>query len=140
MQKNREAMKEDLRVLREEIFPELATLHKVQAESMNEYTEMGKSLTDTMDRVAVLEQSRERMAKEHKKMQEKCVDLENHSRRQNLRFIGIPEGVEAGNPFQFIKDLLLELFAVDDLGDSRLWIVRTGLSCQNRNQERGLGH
>ncbi|RXN15280.1 putative transposase element L1Md-A101/L1Md-A102/L1Md-A2 [Labeo rohita] len=132
-------MKEDLRALREEIFPELAALHKAQAESANEYTEMGKSLSDTMDRVAVLEQFHERMAKEHKKMQEKCMDLENRSRRQNLRFNGIP-GVEAGNPVRFIKDLLLELFAVNDLGDSRLWIMPTGLLCQNRNRERGLGH
>ncbi|RXN29866.1 putative transposase element L1Md-A101/L1Md-A102/L1Md-A2 [Labeo rohita] len=90
-------MKEDLRALPEEIFP-LAALHKAQAELVNEYTEMEKSLSDTMDRVAVLEQSHERMAKEYKKMQEKCMDLENRSWRQNLRFIGIPEGVEAGNP------------------------------------------
>ncbi|RXN04058.1 putative transposase element L1Md-A101/L1Md-A102/L1Md-A2 [Labeo rohita] len=115
-------MKEDLRVLREESFPELAALHKAQAESTNEYTEMGKSLTDTMERVAVLEQSHERMAKEHKKMQEKCMDLENHSPRQNLRFIGIPEGVEAGNLVQFIKDLLLELFGADDFGGSSMTV------------------
>ncbi|KAL0152693.1 hypothetical protein M9458_052416 [Cirrhinus mrigala] len=81
MQKNREEMKEHLRALQEEIFLELSALHKAQAEFVNEYTEMKKSLSDTTDRVAVLEQSHEHMAKEHKKMQEKCMDLENHSRR-----------------------------------------------------------
>ncbi|KAL1248893.1 hypothetical protein QQF64_022211 [Cirrhinus molitorella] len=120
MQKNREEMKEDLRVLRQEIFPELAALHKAQADSVTEYTEMGKSLSDTMDRVAILKQSHERMAKDHKKMQEKCMDLENRSRRQNLRFVG----AEAGNPVRFIKDLLLELFGTDGFGDSSMTVDR----------------
>lgn len=120
VQKNREEMKEDLRALREEIFPELAALHKAQAESTNETTEMGKSLSVTMDRVAALEQSHEIMSKMH----EKCMDLENRSRRQNLRFVGIPEGVEAGNPNRFIKDLLLEIFGGDDLGDSSITVDR----------------
>lgn len=53
---------------------------------------MGKTLSDTMNRVAVLEQSHECMAKEHKKMQEK-------------------------RPETLIKDLLLELFGADDLRD-----------------------
>lgn len=75
-----------------------------------------------MDRVAVLEQSHEHMAKEHKKMQEKCMDLENRSQRPNLRFVGIPEGVEAGNLVRFIKGLLLEVFGADDLGDSSMTV------------------
>lgn len=124
VQKNREEMKEDMRALREEIFPELAALHKAQAESASECTGMGKALSDTMDRVAALEQSHEVMTKEHKKMHEKCMDLENRSRRQNLRFVGVPEGVEAGNPIRFIKDLLLELFGADDLGDSSMIVDR----------------
>ena len=124
VQKNREEMKEDLRALREEIFPELAALHKAQADSTNETTEMGKVLNDTMERVTALEQSHEVMSKEHKKMHEKCMDLENRSRRQNLRFVGVPEGLEAGNPNRFIKDLLLEIFGGDDLGDSSMTVDR----------------
>lgn len=75
MWKNWEEMKEDLRALWEEIFPELAVLHKAQAESTNECTEMGKALSDTMKRVEALEQSHDLMAKEHKKMHEKCMDF-----------------------------------------------------------------
>lgn len=56
MQKNREEMKEDLCVLWEEIFPELAALHKLHAESTSECTEMGNALSDTVDRLAALEQ------------------------------------------------------------------------------------
>lgn len=81
MQKNREEMKEDLCALWGEIFLELASLNKAQAKTTNECTEIGKTLSDTMDRVVVLEQSHEHMAKEHKKMQEKSMDLENRSRR-----------------------------------------------------------
>lgn len=74
--KNRVEMKEELCVLREEIFPELAALHKAQAESENECTEMGKTQSHMMDRVAVLEESHEFMDKEQKKIQEKWMDLE----------------------------------------------------------------
>lgn len=94
MHKNRVEMKEELRVLQEEIFPELAALHEARAKSENECTEMGKTQSHMMDRVAVLEESHECMAKEQKKIQDKWMDLENRSLRQNLRFVGIPEGVE----------------------------------------------
>lgn len=76
-------MKEDMRLLREGIFSELATLHKAQTESTSKFTEMGKALSDTMDKVTALEQSNESMAKDNKKLHEKCMDLENQSWRQN---------------------------------------------------------
>lgn len=120
----REETKTDIRTLREELFADLATLHTAQAEFANDRAEMEKSLNDTMDRVAALENSRETLAKECKKIHEKCTDLENRSRRQNLRFIGIMEGVEAGNPTRFVTELLSELFGVDSLGDSPIIIDR----------------
>ncbi len=63
----REETKTDIRTLREELFADLATLHTAQAEFATDRAEMEKSLNDTMDRVAALENSRETLAKNAKK-------------------------------------------------------------------------
>lgn len=68
---------------------------------MSECVEMGKSLSDTMDQVTALEEFRDSMIKEHKKIHEKCMNLENRGQRQNHRFVCITEGAEAGNPTLF---------------------------------------
>lgn len=36
----------------------------------------------------------------------KAEDLENRSRRQNVRIVGIPEGAEGGSPIEFVSQLL----------------------------------
>ena len=45
----------------------------------------------------------------------KVTDLENRSRRQNLRIIGLPENFESGDLIDFFSDLLWEVFGSDDL-------------------------
>ena len=77
---------EELQINREtvlvQIKAEIAT-----SETAHEYKEMGTALSETMDRVSALEKSQQLISKECKKMQDKCQDLENRSRRQNLRLI-----------------------------------------------------
>ena len=43
-------------------------------------------------------------------LKEKVDDLENRSRRLNLRVVGIPERVEGSNPVAFITHFLEEIF------------------------------
>ncbi|XP_059814483.1 uncharacterized protein LOC132386212 isoform X2 [Hypanus sabinus] len=45
----------------------------------------------------------------------KITDLENRSRRQNLRIIGFPENVESGDLTEFFSNLLWEVFGADVL-------------------------
>uniref|UniRef100_H2ZTN0 L1 transposable element RRM domain-containing protein n=1 Tax=Latimeria chalumnae TaxID=7897 RepID=H2ZTN0_LATCH len=40
---------------------------------------------------------------------ERIEDLENRSRRNNIRIVGFPEGVEGGNPTKFLQSVLTEL-------------------------------
>lgn len=40
-------------------------------------------------------------------LQQKQDDLENHMRRNNLRFIGLAEDMEGNNPATFLEDLLV---------------------------------
>uniref|UniRef100_H3APF8 L1 transposable element RRM domain-containing protein n=1 Tax=Latimeria chalumnae TaxID=7897 RepID=H3APF8_LATCH len=40
-------------------------------------------------------------------------DLENRSRRNNIRIVGFPEGVEGGNPRKFLQAVIPELLGLD---------------------------
>lgn len=80
-----------------ELANELSMLHATDTEISKEQAEMGKALSDTMDQVVPFEQIQSSMAREFTKLQDKCMDLENHCQRQNLMWIGVEEGAEAGN-------------------------------------------
>lgn len=110
----REEAKADTRALRSELVQELAFLHKAHRESEREQAEMGGSLSKVIDQVAALEQAQEKLIKDHKKIHEKCTDLENRSRRQNLRIVGVKEGIEAGNPISFAAEFFSEVFGAEN--------------------------
>uniref|UniRef100_H3A1S0 Endonuclease/exonuclease/phosphatase domain-containing protein n=1 Tax=Latimeria chalumnae TaxID=7897 RepID=H3A1S0_LATCH len=48
----------------------------------------------------------ENLAAEIHTLGEKCDDLENRSRRSNLRIVGVPEGLEGRNPEKFAVNLI----------------------------------
>lgn len=77
--------KADMKTLHEELTGELAKLCTAQAEANSQLEDMGTTLSETMDRVETLEKTQQELAKKCKYFQEKCLDLENRSRRQNLR-------------------------------------------------------
>uniref|UniRef100_H3B7K6 L1 transposable element RRM domain-containing protein n=1 Tax=Latimeria chalumnae TaxID=7897 RepID=H3B7K6_LATCH len=57
------------------------------------------------------------------KLQDKADDLENHSRRCNLHFVGLPEGEEGKDPVSFLENWLPKLLNLSDL-DNNLEIER----------------
>lgn len=100
---------EDIKTLRDELSAQMKTLADNQSESINTQKEMERSLTDVCDRVVTLEKSNENLSREYKKVLEKCMDLENRSRRSNIRIIGVEENSEMGNPTRFVTDLLVQI-------------------------------
>lgn len=42
-------------------------------------------------------------------LRRKLIDLEDHSRRDNIRFFGYPEAIEGSNAKAFLRDTLLKL-------------------------------
>ncbi len=62
-------------------------------------------------RIVSLEDSLNTLHKENKMLKSKLNDLEGRSRRNNIRLIGIPEGVEKGRPTEFVAELIKQLFA-----------------------------
>lgn len=100
--------------LRQELGEEINNLRQEHIQTTTEQTDMAHSLSDAHDRIQQLEQQQESNTKELKRLKEKCFDLESRSRRQNLRFIGIPEGAEGGSPTKFMAELIPELLGAEN--------------------------
>lgn len=83
---------------------------------------MGAALSDMMGRVTALEQSQQ----EYKKLQDRYQDLDNRSRRQNLRLIGIKEGAEGGNLIRFLTEFFPALLGTDNFSSP---VVMDGAHC-----------
>lgn len=91
----------------------IASLH----ETLNMY---GQRITDTEDgmtefdkRLDSLETSQTLLAKENDALKEKVAYLDNYTRRQNIRIVGIPENAESPRPSEFIAKLLVDVLGED---------------------------
>lgn len=104
--------------LRHEMGEEINKLRQEQAQMVTEQNDMAHSLTDAQDRIQQLEHLEESNAKELKRLKEKCFDLESRSRRQNLRFVGIPEGAEGASPTKFMAELIPEVLGAENFPSS----------------------
>ncbi|RXN17961.1 putative transposase element L1Md-A101/L1Md-A102/L1Md-A2 [Labeo rohita] len=71
------------------------------------------ALTDCDARLITVEKLCNALQTENRDLKLKLDDLENRSRRQNVRIIGIPEGSEGHNPVTFVSSMLTELFGED---------------------------
>lgn len=89
-------MKADIRAIHDKLDGELARLRSAQAETVSNVEEIGNTLSEMMDRVTALEQSNQVIAKECKKLQDKCLDLENRSRSKTFIWWALEKEPKAG--------------------------------------------
>lgn len=68
------------------------------------------SLNDTQERLERLESTCAVLSRDNKELKVKLDDLENRSRRNNIRIIGLPEKIEGQQPTAFIDTLMREIF------------------------------
>lgn len=73
---------------------------------------METSLNDMETRLTTLESTCLALSKENQSLRLKTDDLENRSRRNNIRITGVPERAEGGQPTAFMEALLKETFGV----------------------------
>lgn len=97
---------EILSVLKTSISAVKASL-QTQGEKLKDVEE---SLTNVDGRVTSLETACAALTKDNERMKMKLDDLENRSRRNNVRIIGIPEHTEGAHPTAFTEELLLKVF------------------------------
>lgn len=133
----REEAKADIKATRDELMGKVEQLFTMQAEAASTQKEMEKSLSDTTDRLTTLEKSYMSLKADYKKLQEKCTDLEDRSRRQNIRIVGVAEGAESNNITGFAAKFLAEVLGADNF-DSPIVIDRAhrSLISKPRSGER----
>lgn len=69
---------------------------------------------DNFERLTVAESTMKTLQRQNQLLLDHCDDLENRSRRFNLRILNIPEGSEDGkDPLKFISDVLMEMMGPD---------------------------
>lgn len=88
-------------------------------ESVNE-TARGRRITKAESRISKLEDEEEKRApvvnelvKQNHVLKEKITALEGASRRQNIRIVGVKEGIEGGDWDGFMKTLLSEALDIN---------------------------
>lgn len=99
-----------------------ATLQQVVQDLKGQYTQLAHTVTTNECRLGELfqdtsdlKQRYETLQKSYHQLTNKVDDLENRSRRCNLRVIGIPETVKGPDLFSFLQVTLPELLHVEDI-------------------------
>ncbi|CAL9705083.1 unnamed protein product [Knipowitschia caucasica] len=110
----RQEAKADGDALRRELSEHTSRLNYNHEEIKRAHIEIEQTLNDYSDRLITLEKAHGSLEKEYKKVSEKCMDLENRSRRQNLRIIGIKEGAEGGDPRHFVARFLQQVLGPEN--------------------------
>lgn len=100
--------------VREEMVSSVTSLQKTADDQESRLKELEGSATATCDSVSAIEVTVSELQSQVKDLQEKCEALENRSRRNNIRLVGIPEDKEGTMATEFVSNLLQEVLGLDE--------------------------
>lgn len=92
----------------------LETLTTAHAETVSRVTEVEPRVSSLEDRINTLESSLTEVQKQNSALTRKVTDLEGRSRRDNLRILGLKEGIEGDNPVKFFETWLPRAIGLED--------------------------
>lgn len=76
--------------------------------------ELERAATDHSAKISDLEAAVGTLTSKVKRLEEKHEDLEGRSRRNNIRIIGVPEGVEGPHATDFVAQLLQDVLKLTE--------------------------
>lgn len=94
----------------EEVKVDISLLHRDMQQLRDRVWKSEHRLGHKEDAFPPLQESSDQASRLIAQLQQKQDDLENCMRRNNLRFIGLPEGTEGNNPATFPEDLLITTY------------------------------
>lgn len=112
----RKDTKADITSLKQEFGAETASLRSSHAQTASTVQEIEGAINRHDSSITRMESAISELNREIGKLKDRNDDLENRSRRQNLRIIGIPEDVESGNPTAFMASFFNEVMG-DEIND-----------------------
>ncbi|KAI4808333.1 hypothetical protein KUCAC02_000397 [Chaenocephalus aceratus] len=120
LEKQRASLRKDMSELIQESVKPLQSSVDALRETVNQFNKRlvaAETLAgDNFERITSTEKTVETLLTQNKSLLDRLDDMENRSRRVNLRIINIPEGSEKGrDPTEFISDLLMGSLGPDVL-------------------------
>lgn len=92
------------------------SLHKTMKDTSSKLQEVEDAVIDNDCRLTKMEMKYANLHSENISLREKIQQIEDHSRKCNIRIIGIPSGAEGGQPTAFVNNFLKEMFGADKHG------------------------
>ncbi len=106
-------MREDFSVQFTGIMSAIQEVKQEVKDFSNRLTTAEQWISDTEDQVSGLQYTVDTLQQQVKTFGEKLEDQENRSRRNNVRIVGLPEGVEGSDVVGFIEKWLPEVLGPD---------------------------
>ena len=107
------AVQTSINSFREENRASIASLHSILSVYGQRITDVEDGMKEFDKRLSSVETSQTSLVKENDALKEKVEYLENYTRRQNIRIVGIPEDAEGPRPSEFITRLLIDVLGED---------------------------
>ncbi|KAJ8361909.1 hypothetical protein AAFF_G00412430 [Aldrovandia affinis] len=101
----------------------LDTLQSTVSTNSLKITELESTLNNHDQRLEALESTCSALASKNTQLAAQVLDLQSRSRRNTIRVLGLPEGVEGAQPVAFFGRMLEEMFR-DVLGGEKDRIIR----------------
>lgn len=107
-------LKAEISAVREEMRTSIASLQAVSDKHGAQLAELEKSAGFSGDILSELQVKVNQLTDSVWSLQDKCEDLESRSRRNNIRLVNIPQGLEGNRATEFISELLRDLLQLDE--------------------------
>ena len=104
----------DIASVRNDLSVVVTSLQASLASHDNRLKELEKAANYTGDCTTELCATVSQLQGDVREIQAKCEDLEGRSRRNNLRLTGVEEGLEKGQPTQFVSQLLKDILNLSE--------------------------
>ena len=103
------------KVVRKEVADALKPMETQLVAHGQTIMELERAANDQSDVIQQLQATVSSLTKLVDSLTEKCDDLESRSRLNNVRLIGLAEGLEGSRPIEFVSKLLKDLLGLDEL-------------------------
>src|SRR4029434_6266944 len=112
-------LRKEISELRSELLVEIRKSQSVLSSTVEDHENRISSLESALTEMSASFHNTEKqcasLLTENQLLRHKADDLENRSRRMNLRVVGIPEGSEQGRPTDFMSSFFATLFGESNL-------------------------
>ncbi|XP_019210459.1 uncharacterized protein LOC109199607 [Oreochromis niloticus] len=111
-----DTLRGEIATLRAENDEAISALRTVMENHNVQLKDISEAATSTSNSVVKLEEKVKQLSSKVEQLTEKCIDLEGHSKRNNIRIAGVPEGRENGQHVSdFVAKLLRDLLDLDEI-------------------------